>query len=65
MYIQEAVSRYTRTYPMKTKTAEEITDKVIDWICIFGPFKRIRSDNEPALMSEVMNLMKKSIGLAY
>lgn len=33
----------------------------IDWI--FGPFKRIRSDNETALMSETIELLKKSIGL--
>ena len=65
MYIQEAVSRYTRTYAMRSKSAEEIAEKLIDWICIFGPCKRIRSDNEPALMSEVMEILKRSIGLEW
>jgi cupin superfamily acireductone dioxygenase involved in methionine salvage len=65
MYIQEALSRYTKTYAMRTKTAEEIADKLIDWICVFGPCKRIRSDNEPALMSQAMELLKRSIGLEW
>ena len=37
-------------YPMKTKEQKEISAKFIEYVCIYGPIKRIRSDNEPGLV---------------
>ncbi|MCA9761179.1 MAG: hypothetical protein KC463_06680, partial [Streptococcus sp.] len=65
MYIQEELSKFIKTYPLKSKSKEEISDKLIDWFCTFGPCKRIRSDNEASLISEAMTKLKSAMGVEW
>ena len=65
MYIQEELSKFIKTYPLKSKSTEEISEKLIDLICTFGPCNRIRSDNEAALVSEAMTKLKLAMGVDW
>ncbi len=50
---------------MKTKLAEEIAARLVDYVCAKGPYKRMPSDNESALMSDILNKFKSAIGLKW
>ena len=49
MNIIESVSNRVEIYPMKTKSEEEIANRFLQYVCTYGPVKRIRSDMEPGL----------------
>ena len=63
--IIEDVSNNVKIYPVKTKSIEENVTNFIDYFCTYGPPKRIRSDNEAAFTSSVMNELKKSMGIEW
>jgi hypothetical protein len=54
MVVEEELSKDVEIYPMKTKSAEEIAARLVDYVCAKGPYKRMRSDNETALMSDIL-----------
>lgn len=57
MIVQEELSKHVKIYAMKSKTTAEISEKLIDYLCTFGPCKSIRSDNEPGLI-DAINILK-------
>ena len=65
MLIQEQVSKLTTIFAMKTKTTEEIAKNLIKYICTYGPPKRMLSDNEPGLIAESIDQMKRQMGIEW
>jgi hypothetical protein len=65
MHIQEDVSKRLKSYLMKSKSEEEISRRLIDYFCTFGPCKRIRSDNEPGLIGKTIERIKNSMGVEW
>ena len=65
MNIINSVSNMVEIYPMKSKSEEEISERFLEYVCTYGPVKRIRSDMEPALLGKVMDRVKKAMGVEW
>ena len=65
MNIIGSVSNRVEIYPLKTKSEEEIADRFLQYVCTYGPVKRIRSDMEPGLFGRVMEKIKTAMGVEW
>ncbi len=65
MLVQEECAKRVEISRIATKTADEIATNIIDYFCTYGPSKRIRSDCEPALLSETMEKVKAAMGVEW
>lgn len=52
--VTEYLSKFAYARPIKSKTAEEIADKLIEYICQYGPPKILMSDQENEFNNQVM-----------
>ncbi len=65
MFVVEESTKHVKTYTVKAKSTDEYAGKFLEYCCLFGPPKRIRSDNEPAFISDIMNKLKEKLGVEW
>jgi len=65
LVITEYLSKYPCAYPIKSKTAVEISSKLLDYICLFGPPKEILTDQGKEFVNEVVNELIRSCGVEH
>ena len=61
----EALSKYPWAKPIRTKTAEEIAGHVFEFICIFGPFKELLSDQGKEFCNQILEKLKNNVGFEH
>lgn len=65
MNIIESVTNRVEIYEMKTKSEDEIAERFLQYVCTYGPVKRIRSDMEPAMLGKIMEKVKSAMGVEW
>lgn len=63
LVIVEYLSKLIKLYPLKTKTAEEVAEKLWLWITTYGPPKEILTDQGTEFLNNVIEKMINKIGI--
>lgn len=65
LVITEYLSKYVMAYPIKSKMASEIAEKLFDYISFFGPPKEILSDHGTEFNNEIVHSLLKASGVEH
>ena len=65
MVVTEYVSKYPWAVPIRSKTAEEVAEKLFIYISIFGPPKEIISDQGKEFVNTVIKHLAKIVGVEH
>lgn len=65
LVITEYLSKYVMAYPIKSKMASEIAEKLFDYISLFGPPKEILSDQGTEFNNEIVHSLLKASGVEH
>jgi len=65
LVIIEFVSKYVWAAPIKSKNAEEIAEKLLVYIALFGPSKEILSDQGTEFNNKVVEQLMKATGVVH
>jgi hypothetical protein len=65
LVIIEFVSKYVWATPIKSKNAEEIAEKLLVYIALFGPSKEILSDQGTEFNNKVVEQLMKATGVVH
>lgn len=63
--IADTFTNFVLLYPTKTREAPELADILWKLFGLFGPPHTLRSDHEKALVSNVVNIIKKEYGITH
>ena len=55
LHARDHFTKYSWAYPLMSKKAEEVAEKLIDIFCQFGPAKILQSDNGREFVAKVIN----------
>ncbi len=58
LVITDALSKYPFAVPIRTKTAQEIAEKLFTYISLFGPPKIILSDQGTEFLNKTFKVLK-------
>jgi hypothetical protein len=62
LVITEYLTKYPYAKPIKSKSAEEIAQHLLEYICFFGPPKEILSDQGTEFNNELVNKLISCVG---
>lgn len=63
LVITEYLSKYPWAVPIKSKSAEEIAEKLLDYVATFGPPEELLSDQGKEFLNEVVDAFTKQVGI--
>jgi hypothetical protein len=62
LVITEYLTKFPYAKPIKSKSAEEIAQHLLEYICFFGPPKEILSDQGTEFNNEIVNKLINNVG---
>lgn len=65
LVITEYLSKYPYAVPIKSKTAKEIAEHLLQYICLFGPPKVILSDQGSEFVNQIVDELLKTSGVEH
>lgn len=65
LVMTEYLTKFVVAYPIKSKTASEIAERLFDYISFFGPPKEILSDQGTEFNNQVVNALLKISGVEH
>ena len=65
LVITEFVTKYVWAIPIKSKNAEEIAEKLLEYISLFGPPMEIISDQGTEFNNRVVEQLLKAVGIVH
>ena len=65
LVLTEYVSKYVFAFPIRSKTAEEVFRRFLEYVCFFGPPRCILTDCGKEFMNEIFAKFTTAVGIVH
>ena len=65
MLITEYLTKFPHGFPIKTKTAQEIAERLFEYIALFGPSDLMLSDMGKEFVAQVVQQLCENCGIQH